>query len=142
MITGEFEGTQPYVSAVVAIPRLGVLGTVRFLVDTGAAVTCLHPKDSIPLRLPFGRLQRREYIIGVGGRSERFPERATLTFLDSDAPVTYRYDLDVRVGKPEQVGGGLPSVLGQDVLGRWAMLHDPAVGRLQFHVRTADERLG
>ena len=140
MIIGEFDGPQPYVSAVVEIPRLRVSGAVRFLVDTGAVVTCIHPKDGIPLRLPFGRLQRSEYVTGVGGRSQRFLERTTLTFLDSASAVTYIYDLDVRVGKPEQVGGELPSVLGQDVLSRWVMVHDPADGRLQFHVRSADRR--
>lgn len=56
MITGEFKGIQPYVSAVVGIPRLEVFGTVAFLVDTGASVRCLHPRDSIALRLPFDRL--------------------------------------------------------------------------------------
>lgn len=115
-----------------------MFGTVRFLVDTGAAVTCIHPKDGIPLRLPFDRLQHGGYVTGVGGRSERFVERAILTFVDADGAVTYVYDLDTRVGKPEQVGSGLPSLLGQDVLGRWVMVHDPAIGRLQFQVRSAD----
>lgn len=141
MIIGEFRGIQPYVSAIVGIPRLGVFGTVGFLVDTGASVTCLHPRDSIALRLPFDRLERSGHITGVGGRSERFLERVTLTFLDSASADTYVYHLDVRVGKPEQVSSGLPSVLGQDVLGRWVMVHDPVVGRLQFHARSADERL-
>lgn len=142
MIIGEFEGAQPYVSAVVGIPRLGVFGTVRFLVDTGAVVTCIHPRDSIPLRLPFDRLQHSEHITGVGGRSQRFLERATLTFLDATVAATYVYNLDVRVGKPEQVGGGLPSLLGQDVLSRWLMVHDPSRRRLQFHVWSADNASG
>ncbi len=116
-----------------------MFGAVRFLVDTGAAVTCIHPKDGIPLRLPFDRLQHGGYVTGVGGRSERFVERAILTFVDADGAVTYVSDLDTRVGKPEQVGSGLPSLLGQDVLGRWVMVHDPAIGRLQFQVRSADE---
>ena len=118
-----------------------MFGTVRFLVDTGAAVTCLHPKDGIPLRLPFYRLQHGGYVTGVGGRSERFVERAILTFVDADGVVTYVYDMDIRVGKPEQVGRGLPSLLGQDVLSRWVMVHDPAIGRLQFQVRSTDERI-
>ena len=141
MIIGEFDGGQPYVSAVVGIPRLRVFGAVRFLVDTGAAVTCIHPKDGIPLQLPFDRLQHSGYVTGVGGRSERFVEGTIMTFVDAAGAVTYVYDMDVRLGKPEQVGRGLPSVLGQDVLGRWVMVHDPAIGRLQFHVRSADERL-
>ena len=139
MIIGEFDGGHPYVSAVVGVPRIGLIGAVRLLVDTGAAVTCIHPKDGIPLRLPFDRLQDGGYVTGVGGRSERFVERANLTFVDADGAVTYVYDLDTRVGKPEQVGSGLPSLLGQDVLGRWVMVHDPAIGRLQFQVRSADE---
>ena len=141
MIVGEFEGTQPYVSAVVGIPRLGVFGTVRFLADTGASLTCIHPREGVPLRLPFDRLKCSEYVNGAGGRSERFVEHATLTFLDAVDTATYRYDLDVRIGKPEQVSRALPSVLGQDVLSRWVMVHDPAIGRLQFHVRSSDERL-
>ena len=138
MIIGEFKGIQPYVSAVIGITRLGVFGSGGFLVDTGASVTCLHPRDSIALRLSFDRLERREHIVGVGGRSERFSEQVTLTFLDSASAVTYVCNLDVRVGKPEQVGGGLPSVLGQDVLSRWLMVHDPTDRRLQFHVRSVD----
>ena len=141
MIIGDFDGGHPYVSAVVGMPRLGVFGTVRFLVDTGAAVTCIHPKDSVPLSLPFDRLQNSEFVTGVGGRSERFVERATLTFFDAADAVTYMYDLDVRIGKPQQVRAGLPSLLGQDVLGRWVMVHDPDVGRLQFHVRSADGKI-
>ena len=35
-------------------------GAVRFLADTGAAVSCLHPKESIPPRLPVHILRRGE----------------------------------------------------------------------------------
>ena len=45
-------------------------------------------------------------------------ERATLTFLAPADAVSYVYDLEIRIGIPEEVGGGLPSVLRQDVLGR------------------------
>ena len=58
MIVGELKGIQPYVSAVLGIPRLGVFGAAGFLVDTGASVTCLRPRESSALRLPFDRLQR------------------------------------------------------------------------------------
>ena len=77
--------------------------------DTGAVVTCIHPKHSIPFGyLPTGWLQRG-FVIGVGGRYERFVDRATLTFVGA---VAYLYDLGVRVCKPEEVGGGSPSLLG------------------------------
>ena len=123
MIIGEFKGIQPYVSAVIGIPRLGVFGAVGFLVDTGASVTCRSIRGTaLRFDCPSTHLERSEHIVGVGGRSERFLERGTLTFLDSDSTATYVYNLDVRVGKPEQVGSGLPSVLGQDVLSRWLMV--------------------
>ena len=102
-------------------------------------MTCIHPKYGIPSRLPFNRLQHGEYVTGVGGRSERFAELAILALVDADGAVTYVYEMDIRGGKPEQVGRGLPSLLGQDVLGRWVMVHDPVIGRLQFQVRSTEE---
>lgn len=89
-----------------------MFSTVRFLVDTGAAMTCIRPKGSILPRLPFDRLKRGGCFAGVDGRSERFVERATLTFVDADGAVTHVNDMDVRVGKPEQVSRGLLSLSG------------------------------
>ena len=79
--------------------------------------------------------------IKLGDSATRISGIAWMTFLDSADAVSYVYDLEVRIGRPKEVGGGLPSVLAQDVLGRWVMVHDPAIGRLQFHVRSSDELL-
>ena len=59
-----------------------------------------------------------------------------MTYLDSVNAVSYVYDLEIRVGRPGQVGGGLPSVLGQDVLGRWVIVRASYAGRVRgfaFH---------
>lgn len=141
MIAGYFENGQPYVRAVLGIPRLGVYGPIALLADTGAAVTCIHPKDGIPLRVPFDLLEDdpEKAIRGVGGRSGRSEETVTLSFIDANGDAVYVYQIAARIGKPEQVSNDIPSVLGQDVLRRWLMVHGPADGRLEFHVREADE---
>ena len=141
MIAGHFENGQPYVRAVLGIPRLGVYGTIRLLADTGSAVTCIHPKDAIPLRVPFHLLEDdpEKAIRGVGGRSERSEEPVTFSFMDVSGETVYVYQVAARIGKPEHVGNDIPSVLGQDVLRRWLTVHDPANGRLEFHVWEADE---
>ena len=141
MIAGHFENGQPYVRAVLGIPRLGVHGTLRLLADTGAAVTCIHPRDGIPLHVPFDLLEDdpEKSIQGVGGKSECSEEHVTLSFIDANGDAVYVYRMAARLVKPEHASNDIPSVLGQDVLRRWLMVHDPANGRLEFHVREADE---
>lgn len=142
MIAGHFENGQPYVRAVLGIPRLGVYGTISLLVDTGAAVTCIHPKDGIPLQVPFDLLEDddEKAIRGVGGQSQRSEELVTFSFMAVSGETVYVYQVAARIGKPEHVGNDVPSVLGQDVLRRWLMVHDPANGRLEFRVWEADAR--
>ena len=132
MIVGRFGVLRPCVSALIGIPRLRVSGTVEFLVDTGAAVTCLHPSDGVALHVSFDRLDQDEYIVGVGGISRRYVERAVLTFGDEVSLELYVCEVDIRVGRPGEVGSRLPSVLGQDVLARWVMVHDPVGADCNF----------
>ena len=50
MIVGRFECGRPFLRGDVLVPRFEVQAGVNFLVDTGADVTCLHPKNGIPAR--------------------------------------------------------------------------------------------
>jgi hypothetical protein len=90
MIRGYFGGhpnrRRPFVIADLAIPALAVVGTVHFLVDTGADSTVLAPRDAASLRLDFGRLPMGMPSTGVGGQTPRVSTPATLT-LDT-LPVT------------------------------------------------------
>ena len=141
MIAGYFENGQPYVRAVLGIPRLRVYGAIRLLADTGAAVTCIHPKDGMPLQVPFDLLEDdpKKAIQGVGGSSRCSEETVTFSFMDANGETVYVYQVATRIVKPEHASNDIPSVLGQDVLRRWLMLHDPANDRLEFHAWEADE---
>ena len=88
MIIGRFENGRPMVAGHVAIPRLGWHGSLWFLADTGADGTCVHPKDGVPLGLPFDLLGREVASRGVGGVARRFAESAivSLSFI-KDFPV-------------------------------------------------------
>ena len=58
MIVGNFgDDGRPAVGARLQLPRFGVSYDVEFLVDTGADVTCLHPKDATRAGVPFDRLR-------------------------------------------------------------------------------------
>ena len=138
MIVGRFERGRPFLRGDVLVPRIGVRAVVNFLVDTGADVTCLHPKDSVPAHVPFERLGNLAASRGIGGQSAYFVERAVLSFRGADGRPIYEYDVDLYIGRPEDVSNWLPSLLGQDVLKRWRMVHDPASDELEIQPRDAD----
>lgn len=138
MIVGRFEHGRPFLRGDILIPRFGVQVVVDFLVDTGADVTCLHPKDGIPAQVPFGRLGNLASSRGIGGQSAYFVEQAVLSFRDASGRPIYEYDANLYVGKPEDVSDRIPSLLGQDVLKRWRLVHDPAVDILEVQPRDAD----
>ncbi len=137
MIIGNFEGIHPYTNGYIEIQRLGVRGTVEFLVDTGADVTCIHPKDGSSLFIPYDDLRNGKEVGGIGGTSLRYPEPAILSFRESTGAPVHRYRIEVRIGKPEDVDEWMPSVLGQDILKHWRTIHEPDLKRVEFHVRSS-----
>ena len=83
MIIGYFENGRPHVSAHVEIPRLNIRDTIPLLVDTGADITCIHPKDGTQLLIPYQMLNRPTTVRGVAGSSQRYLENAVFSFRDS-----------------------------------------------------------
>ena len=140
MIIGEFDDRgRPYVEGRVIIPRLNINGIVRFLLDTGADRTCLHPRDARRARMPFNQLGNRRTSRGIGGSSSYFSETTILAFVDK--PQMRFYELELLIAEPHESNEELPSLLGRDVINHWYMQYDPAVTRLECTVRYADYTL-
>ena len=119
-----------------ALPRLRLIDRVTFVVDTGANSTCLHPYDARRLGVDYNALAPGTPGRGVGGTQEQFSEEAVLSFFDGTN--VYFYFLEVDIPAVTDASLNLPSLLGQDVLRHWRMVHDPARGALRFTVRGAD----
>ena len=133
MIRGEIEDTRyPYLECVVHMLRFGSLGRVRFRVDTGADLTCVHPKSAEALSISFAELSPSKVGHGVGGQARYSPEPALLIFSDDGRPV-YRH-IELWVAMPTQANQGLDSLLGVDIIGDWQMVYDAPNGRLEFAV--------
>lgn len=124
MIHGYFGGPQgrrrPFVIADVAIPAIGIAGTVHFLVDTGADSTLLAPRDAIQLRIDLARLPPDDPTMGVGGRTSTVSTDATITFDN------YSFTIRLRILAPvsrvqQQDLQFIPSLLGRDILSHFAL---------------------
>ena len=116
MIAGYFENDGlPYVECRLSLPRLGCLGRIPFLIDSGADTTILHPDAASELGCPFDALVNPDEFTGVGGALLYYTERAVLTFDNEDGGVQ-RFETDIAVAKPHPVTNGLDSLLGRDIL--------------------------
>ena len=139
MIIGEVrELDRPYLRCRLSLPRLGIVSEIRFLVDTGADASYLHPGDGTDIGIPFDLLQGRSTSQGIGGTASYFPESAELVFLDETASQYQGYRIVINVAKPGDVSDRIPSLLGRDVIRQWRMDYDPTNIRLAFTVRDAD----
>ena len=140
MIIGGFDGRgRPYVECRVVIPRLQVNESIRFLLDTGADNTSLHPLDARRARIPFDQLGNRTNSRGIGGTSSYFREPAFLVF-DDDSQLRI-YEVELRIAEPNDNNQRLPSLLGRNIINHWYMQYDPTNSRLDCTVRYADYAL-
>ena len=116
MISGYFDpyGT-PYVECRLSLPRLNCSGGIRFLIDTGADTTTLHPAAAAVLRCPFDSLVNPAEFTGVGGRLLYYMEPAVLTFADENGGIQ-RFEIEISIAKPHPVTNDLDSLLGRDIL--------------------------
>jgi hypothetical protein len=106
---------RPYVFAAVTLPRLGFTRRVRLLVDTSETT-------------------------GIGGISEYYREPALVTFRDHEESNLQVYRMFIDIARPTQYNDSVPSLLGQDILRNWRVIHDRFANELTFEVHLADFR--
>ena len=136
MIEGWFDvAGRPYVAAQVYFPRLErAPRNLEFLVDTGADVTSLHPVDCVGM--PYEELRDLSETGGVGGVAGYYSEDAFVVFDDGEA--THIYSMHVDIAVPTRDNASLPSLLGQDILRHWRVIHDRPANSLTIDVVRAD----
>ena len=139
MIIGNFDNGSPFVEGLLVIRRLNIQEPISFLVDTGADLTSLMPADGHRIGLNYAslRLNQRRTIYGDSGSIRVWWENAFVLLTEADATErTYRIRLQIFPDVPRLQD--LDSLLGQEIISRWRMVHDPSKGHLGFTVRSAD----
>ena len=120
----------PYVRADLILPRLGIVATVDFLVDTGSVSTVLHSDDADDIGCPFDSLVLPTELEGVGGSVTYYRESA-LVKLGNESDLL-DFAVEISIAKPGATTDGLPSLLGRDVLNRMRMEYDFPQERLEL----------
>ena len=139
MILGSFdkEWGRPWVQGRLFLPSLHLIGDIDFLVDSGSDATTLHPKDGLPMELEYSELSVGTVPYdGFGGT--QFPSQELAIMMFVDGRLLRYYEIPISIPRPEDHNRGLPSVLGQDILKHWRMVHDKPADKLTFTVRFAD----
>ena len=107
---------RPFVRVIVALPRFNAVRQVDMLVDSGADITTLQPKDSLLLleESQFSQLSQQHKVQGIGGLSNFFQEDAAIGFLLTDGRICW---IPIAIDIAElSAPPGIPSVLGNDVM--------------------------
>ncbi|MGH2632411.1 MAG: hypothetical protein ACRDG3_03285, partial [Tepidiformaceae bacterium] len=128
----------PMLRAWVNLPRLGVLSTVDFLVDTGADRTVPHPDDAAELKINHRLLGAHATLTGVGGSGSYAAEQALLVL--GDGVGLWYLATVIYIATPNASNEGYPSLLGRDVLSRMRMTYDHTNDLLEFDVLSFDHR--
>ena len=113
---------RPYVNAEVVLPRLGVVGEIALLVDTGSDSTIIHWRDRLRLRTSKGQLLAADTVFqdgteasGIAGSHVQYGSENAVLFFDTEEGrqllVPVRLDIELAPGTQE-----VPSLLGRDVL--------------------------
>jgi hypothetical protein len=135
MIQGRFGNTtgRPYIEGRIVFPRLGIVGNISFLADTGADRTAIMPTDSLRLGVNYAALQNPYVGYGVGGPAASHLENAILVFLESGVRLCV-YQFDVLIQQPVAAIMTFPTLLGREVMQNWIFVYDKPHDRLTADV--------
>ncbi len=139
MLQGRFGDTsgRPYFEARVAIPRLKIAGDISFIFDTGADSSLLMPIDSGRMGVDFSQLKITAESHGIGGLNRQFLEPAILAFTEPGVCL-HVYFLSMRIATPTPDISDIPSILGRDIIDRWAVTYDKQNAGLTAEVIQSD----
>ena len=107
---------RPFVRVAVALPKFNAVRHVDMLVDSGADITTLQPKDALLLleEPQFSQLSEQHKVQGIGGFTNFFREDAAIGLLLTGGRICW---IPVVVDIAElNAPPGLPSILGNDVM--------------------------
>ncbi len=125
--------------AEVNLPRLNFRKRISLLLDTGADRTALHPRDCEGI--PYALLGNVSESRGIGGSSRYYGEFARIYFWDRERSCFQGYEQVIGIAEPTETNGWVPSLVGQDIIGRWRVVHDKPTNTLTFEPRQADFRI-
>ena len=135
MISGRFDNERlPVADVRVYLPIGRRWAYVPMVLDLAAVVSVITPLDYQTVGIDIASLPPAEEL-GVPGRPERGWLRDAFLLLAGEG-VNYRFEVSLIVAVPEL--GGRRSVLGQDVLSRCVLVHDPRDGVLSLDVLDSD----
>jgi aspartyl protease len=118
MITGVVNGGRPTIVGLLSIPRLGLRGFVQFLIDTGADMTLIHPRDMSNLGIQPSRHFAGSATAssgGIGGMAQQYLEPCDL-FLQHDDGTWNQISILLRFAMPDRSNAQHPSLLGRDIM--------------------------
>lgn len=142
MLQGRFGDTsgRPYMEVRLALPRLKISGDISLLFDTGADSSLLMPIDSGRLGIDFSDLTETTESRGIGGLNKQFLEPAILAFTDPGVCL-HVYFLSLRKAAQTPDIADIPSILGRDIIDRWAISYDKMTVGLTAKVNHSDMQI-
>ena len=117
---------RPYIAANITFPTLGRSLDVAMLVDTGADRTVLSPVVAARLGINLAALARGQPGSGVGGQMQTRMIDAVVNLDAHSIPLTLAI-LEARPGQPPPL---IPSLLGRDILSRFALFLEERTDRV------------
>ena len=129
MIRGYMAGLpgrrRPFPHAILEFPTLDHRQLdVEFLIDTGADRSVLSPKDAQRLGVDVAALPAGQPTVGVGGRMETFMVPAILNLEE------YSVSLELTILSPGRSSMPIPSLLGRNILSRFALFFEERTERV------------
>ena len=128
----------PYIQAHISFPRLRLNGLLWLLIDIGADVTVVMPRESRRLRINFHALTNLTESQGIGGIARGYQETAAISFYD--AYYIYSYITKIEVAAPLAHNNRIPSLLGRDILRQWRVIVDRPENEIRCVPKTWDVR--